>query len=81
MPKAITDREFGDIKICPVCGKRFNVFCYEDWVYRKDMSEKTGKDARSKRLLFCSWGCLRKWEKQREEEMKARRRKRYLGRE
>lgn len=40
--------------ICPECGKDFLVFDPE-WVYRSGK----GKGAR----LFCSWKCLRSWEK------------------
>jgi len=78
MPSVISAREFGEIRNCPVCGKRFNIIYFEEWAYRREFSEKTGKDARSHRLLFCSWSCVRKWDKQREEEKQDKREKLYL---
>ena len=46
------DYKFGDIfRRCPECGKQFGVVFPGDWAY-KDQG-----------ALFCSWKCLRAWEK------------------
>lgn len=44
---------FGVEKVCPVCEKIF--------LYRPDYTYK--KTNYGKQLMFCSWGCMRKWEK------------------
>lgn len=49
-------------KKCPECGKEF--WAYGDWSYTK-----TDRKTKSK-IYYCSWGCLRK--KEREEEKKDR---------
>ena len=41
------------VKICPICKKEY-IF-RDGWVYRK----KSGEHEK----VFCSWGCMRKWEK------------------
>ena len=38
---------------CPVCGKTF--ILYEDWAYRKHKGDSD--------MILCSWGCLRKAER------------------
>lgn len=60
----------GTRKSCVVCGKQFTVWVDGDWAYRK--YQGTGK--KQKRLYFCTWSCLRAWEKENEQE-KARRKK------
>ena len=40
---------------CPVCGKTFIVRYVKDYVYKTTYNSKT--------KVFCSWGCLRKYEK------------------
>jgi hypothetical protein len=44
---------FGVEKTCPICEKIF--------LYRPDYTYK--KVHYGKLLFFCSWGCMRKWEK------------------
>ena len=44
---------FGVEKECPICGKEF--LFRTDWGFKRIYFGKT--------LNFCSWGCLRKWEK------------------
>ena len=44
----------GTERKCPICGKVF--LAHEEWAYKKT------KDKHSN--IFCSWGCLRKWEAQ-----------------
>ena len=69
-------RDFiGDLKTCPQCGKTFNVLYVDEWAYRRDVAVPTRKTPKPKRLIFCSWGCLRAFDKEREEEKKAKRKK------
>ena len=41
--------------ICPICGRRFIVQDVDSYVY---------KSKKPQRKVFCSWGCLRKYEKE-----------------
>lgn len=42
-------------RTCTRCGKQFCVTVCEEWSYYR----KCGQD----RLMFCSWGCMRKWDR------------------
>ena len=44
-------------KICPVCGKKFIMYSSQ-WVYKRFYIDAE--------LVFCSWKCLRAWEKDHE---------------
>lgn len=44
-----------DIKICPVCSKRFFLSC-ADWTY------KVNGDSHQAKVYFCSWKCFRQYE-------------------
>lgn len=48
----------GVTKSCPICGKTFYIPCLNEWAYRR--YAKTGD------LHFCSWHCLREYEKDHE---------------
>ena len=54
-------------RTCKTCGKIF--ICHDpyNWVYKKSMQKKKNNSAL---VYFCSWGCMRKWEKEREEKKK-----------
>lgn len=65
-----------DARECPICGKEFCVPVFEEWVYKREFNTGKGNNKRNSRIVFCSWHCLRSWEKQREKEMEERRRKR-----
>ena len=69
-------RYLGDVRTCPVCGKEFVCPVYDDWVYKRDYTVGTGRHAKCNRHIFCSWKCLRSWEKQHEKELAARKKKR-----
>ena len=69
-------RYLGDVRTCPVCGKEFVCPVFEEWVYKREPMVGSGKSARSKRIILCSWRCLRLWDKQHEKELAERRRKR-----
>lgn len=43
----------GSIKVCYICGKTFT--CFPQWVYKRQRTFK--------RLLFCTYGCMRKYDK------------------
>ncbi len=58
---------------CPVCGKMFIVPSLSAWVYRKSDYAISGT---GKILYFCTWSCMRKWEKAYEERIIEDRRKR-----
>ena len=50
---------------CPVCKKRFNTYsAYEGWAY----TYNNGKI----RKTFCSYGCKREWEKEKDSQRKYR---------
>jgi hypothetical protein len=56
-------------KICPNCQHKF--LCYtETWVYTRSLYEKS-------KIYFCSWKCIRQFDKDHEKEMLSRRKKRY----
>lgn len=55
----------GAYETCPVCGHdRFIPDC-ETWVYQRWV--KVGE--KSARRYFCSWTCMRKYDKQHDEEI------------
>ena len=45
---------------CPVCGKAFDILYPDLWRYRRSHMHN--------RLFLCSWGCLRQYDKGKEEE-------------
>ena len=47
------------MKVCQVCGKEFDVLWPELWRYKRGLGTNTS--------YFCSWGCLRKHDKEREQ--------------
>ena len=57
----MTDSIFHE-KHCSRCGKEF--ISHGHWAYRSG----SGEDAR----LFCSWGCMRAWEKEKPTKMQRR---------
>ena len=50
-------------RFCPVCGKRHYPCDLDDYVYKRIV--KTPKKE-TLTLYFCSWTCLRKWDKDEE---------------
>lgn len=55
----------GAYETCPVCGNdRFVLDC-DTWVYQRWV--KVGE--KSARRYFCSWTCMRKYDKQHDEEI------------
>lgn len=50
----MTSFRFGDMKTCAECKSKFFVTDSDAWVYKKSY--------RGKRLVFCTYGCMRKWE-------------------
>lgn len=53
------DNMLAKTKICPICGKEFEILSYQfkNWAWR------IGSDAHNPRYV-CSYSCLRKWEKE-----------------
>ena len=49
----------GAYRICPTCGKTFYIIDLDYWAYAIWKNMGTG----GKKIEFCSWGCLRKYEK------------------
>lgn len=47
---------------CPICGKRFYISAADNWVYKKN--PRKGHD---KTILFCTWTCMRTWERSKED--------------
>ena len=59
-------------KICPVCGRRFFVGDQEGYAYKRSWYH-TEKGVRNQWVMyFCRWSCMRKWDKQQEEEKENR---------
>lgn len=61
--KAIED---GSYMICPNCGRSFYRLS-QDWAYKRNKRQNDPKGVPSI-IYYCSWGCLRDYEKKREEE-------------
>lgn len=52
----MTDRVYtGNERECSVCRKKF--IMYPDWAFKQSF--------KSREKVFCSWSCMRKWEKNR----------------
>lgn len=51
-------------KNCPVCGKHFAMSRIDLWAYRRKENHQDN--------YFCSWRCLRAWDKQKEEKNKVK---------
>ena len=49
------------MKKCTMCGKRFEVLWPEIWAYKRGLGTNTS--------YFCSWECLRKYDKGREQDI------------
>lgn len=62
----VEHKPHGEMK-CPVCGEIFQCNYVEKWAYKKQFYNT--------KYVFCSWGCLRKKEKELEEKIKKRGRK------
>lgn len=52
------DTMTGTTKTCPICKKPYYILDTRVWVYKR-------KNASGHQKYFCSWGCMRKWEKER----------------
>ena len=50
------DKITGMVKTCPVCKKEFYVLDVGIWAYKK-------KNKKGHNRYFCSWTCMRAWEK------------------
>lgn len=49
--------EFFGENECPICGRKFYYYSADEWAYKK-------YDKNNHMRYFCSWGCMRKWEKE-----------------
>lgn len=56
----------GYAHVCPTCGKTFWVMHPTEWVYKRYRRRKDDVTT----MFFCSWSCLRKFDKSREEKQK-----------
>lgn len=45
----------GDERVCGWCGEWFDCYAGERWAYKRT-------SPKGKKVLFCSWGCVRKWD-------------------
>lgn len=64
-------RDFvGELRTCPICGKEFNVMDFDAWVYKRTLNHGTGPATKSRNYIFCSWKCLREYDKQHEKDRK-----------
>ena len=48
------------VKTCACCGKEFICHDPKSWVYKHYRINSRGV---SKLVHFCTWGCMRRWEK------------------
>lgn len=48
---------------CPECGKIFYPPVKEQWVYRRYIFKSNRTGAQDEHL-FCSWGCMRKYDRE-----------------
>lgn len=57
--------QLGMFKTCPTCRKRFYISYTsgEDWAYTRQ--------TRNNRGYFCSWHCLREWDRKRQDKKRA----------
>ncbi len=53
------------LRKCAVCGKVFDIVGTDYWTYKRRVPSDTGKG--TKLEWYCSWGCMRKSEKEEEE--------------
>ena len=54
------------LRKCPICGKMFWCDNLDMWVYKKGFrNRKTGQISLAHSLIFCSYHCMREYEKQR----------------
>ena len=53
-----------NVLVCPICGKEFNCYCPEDWVYKI----RTYAGSRDGYERVCSYPCMRKWQREHKEE-------------
>jgi hypothetical protein len=60
---------------CGYCGKEFFVPIVNEWVYRRKDFIALPKTGELK--FFCSWGCMRKFDKEYEEKLNEKRAKKY----
>ena len=57
------DRTYGTLMICPECRKEFYCTNQGERAYKRTSDNK--------RTTFCSWGCMRKYDKREEEKAAA----------
>ena len=60
------DLQIGSMKTCKTCGKEFNVLVEQDWVYKRSHEHTAG----GYRDYFCSWSCLRTYDREQEAKKK-----------
>jgi YHS domain-containing protein len=60
----------GWVHKCPICGKEF--WARSEYAFKCNVGKKLA--------YFCSWHCIRKYEKEKEKEKEQRRKKREAGR-
>ena len=64
----------GAYETCPVCGKDKFVPDCETWVYQRWVKE----GEKSARRYFCSWACMRKYDRQHDVDIQEMRREAAL---
>lgn len=57
---------------CPICKKLFFINSYDEWAYARGSIRKDGGGIGKYRKLFCSWHCLREYDRRVEEKKKGR---------
>lgn len=53
-----------NMRKCPICGKQFFCDNLELWAYKRAYkNRKTGKVSNSHKKVFCSYHCMREYQK------------------
>lgn len=52
---------YGTMKVCPECGRKYFIGDIGAWVYKKNRTKKNGVTIT---YYFCRWNCMRKWERE-----------------
>lgn len=60
----MTDR----IYYCHTCGKKMFRSYWDEYVYKKELTENKKRQKKHKTIYFCGWNCMRQYEKESEEQ-------------
>lgn len=65
---------YGAFRTCPQCGKRFYVSELGAWAYKRYLPGTAASNyGKNQRVWFCSWHCVREFDRETEGKRKHRR--------